>query len=122
MTSAVGQLDIFAVHARRTSEPEPARPSVPPPSAHEQEQQLQRVTGRIGASVLRFCRSRIGSTFTAADLAGHVVSECGGAPGSADRVMRDLRRKGLVDVELVDRAASLYRIRAAAAEGSWPGT
>lgn len=103
----------------------PVRPQAAP-AASPQAKNLARVTGRIGSSVLRFCRARVGKTFHAADLAGFVSADCGGAPGSGDRVMRQLRLQGVVDVELVDRAASLYRVvgvsGAAAAEGSWPGT
>lgn len=64
---------------------------------------------------MAFCRSRVGKTFRAADLAAHVQAECGGAPASADRVMRQLKAQGLIDVSVVDRSSSLYRVLAAAA-------
>lgn len=111
------QLDIFAVAARRAAEPTPPRPPVPPPSPHEQEVQLARVTSKIGQAVLRFCRGRVGQTFRAAELAQHVMAECGGAPASADRVMRQLKAQGFIDVSVVDRAGSLYRVLAAAGDG-----
>lgn len=88
----------------------PVRPSVAP-KAPEQSQQLARVTGRIGEAVLSFCRSREGDTFRAAELAAYVLDQAGGAPASADRVLRQLRAQGHLDVELVDRAGSLYRVR-----------
>jgi hypothetical protein len=91
----------------------PSRPAVAP-AAPEQTRQLARVTGRIGESVLAFCRARVGQTFRAADLAAFVMSDCGGAPASADRVMRQLRAQGFIDVQVEDRAGSLYRVRAAA--------
>jgi hypothetical protein len=92
----------------------PTRP-VATPRAPEQARQLARVTGRIGESVMAFCRSRVGQTFRAADLAAFVMADCGGAPASADRVMRHLRAQGFIDVQLVDRAGSLYAVRAAGA-------
>ena len=80
------------------------------PRAPEQAQQLARVSGRIGECVVAFCRSRVGSTFRAAELAQYVQEACGGAPASADRVMRQLRAQGYLDVQLEDRAGSLYRV------------
>ena len=34
------------------------------------------------------------------------------APGSADRVLRDLRQRGSIDYEVVSRRSSLYRVLA----------
>lgn len=87
----------------------PVRPQAAPRAA-EQPRELARVTSRIGESVLAFCRGRVGQTFRAAELAQHVMHECGGAPASADRVMRQLKAQGFVDVSVVDRAGSLYRV------------
>jgi hypothetical protein len=83
------------------------------PQAPEQTRELARVTGRIAESVLLFLRRRQGQTFRAADLAAFVMADCGGAPASADRVMRQLRAQGYIDVQVVDRAGSLYRVAAA---------
>ena len=85
------------------------------PRAPEQAKQLARVTGRIGESVMLFLSRRVGQTFRAADLASFVMADCGGAPASADRVMRQLRAQGFIDVQVVDRSGSLYRVRAAGA-------
>jgi hypothetical protein len=85
------------------------------PKAPEQPRQLARVTGRIGESVMLFLSRRQGQTFRAADLAAFVMADCGGAPASADRVMRQLRAQGYIDVQVVDRAGSLYRVAAAGA-------
>ncbi len=87
----------------------PVRP-VAAPSAPEQVHHLARVTGRIGESVIEFCRARVGGTFRAAELAEHVQRQAGGAPASADRVMRQLKAQGHLDITLVDRAGSLYRV------------
>ena len=89
----------------------------PRPVAAPSARQLARVTGRIGESVLAFCRARVGQNFRAAELAAFVMQDCGGAPASADRVMRQLRAQGFIDVEVVDRAGSLYAVRAAGGGG-----
>lgn len=80
----------------------------------EQQQQLARVTGAIGREILKYLRRRVASGFTefhADDLRGAVSCAMPTAPGSADRVLRDLRRHGIVSYEVVDRRASLYRIQ-----------
>lgn len=76
-------------------------------SKTEQTKQLERVTSNIGQAVLAFFRGmQTGQEFRAAELYDSVQ---GCAPASADRVMRDLRRKGFIAYELVDRSQSLYR-------------
>ena len=72
----------------------------------EQQRQLARVTSNIGQAILAFFnRLRIGEEFHAADL----HSAVGGAPASADRVMRELRLKKQINYEVVNRSQSLYR-------------
>lgn len=72
----------------------------------EQQHQLARVTGNIGQAIVAFFnRMHIGQEFRAADLHNAV----GGAPASADRVMRELRRMGQINYEVVNRSQSLYR-------------
>lgn len=77
-----------------------------------QHPELQRVSGRIAQSVIAFCRAQGEEPFFTAQLAAYVMARCGGAPGSADRVMRFLRASGAIDVECIDRAASCYRVKA----------
>jgi hypothetical protein len=86
------------------------RPPKVAPHATEQSRQLARVSGRIAEAVIAFCRTRQGETFFVSDLASYVMARCGGAPASADRVLRALRKAGHVDVECIDRGASLYRV------------
>lgn len=75
----------------------------------EQHENLDRVSSRISASIVRFCRQRIGVTFHADDLRSHVCREVPGtSPGSPDRVLRDLRMRGVVHYSVVSRAKSLY--------------
>lgn len=70
---------------------------------------LDRVRGKIGPAVLSFLRQRgIGGAFHATELHSFVGSSV--APASADRVLRDLRRNGACDYEIVNRRASFYRI------------
>lgn len=77
----------------------------------EQRKQLARVTCAIGRAVLDFARSRVGQEFHANDLRAYVDMASGPtAPGSADRVMRDMRRRGVLDYTLISRGQSLYRI------------
>ena len=79
----------------------------------EQEQQLARVTGALGRAILSFCRSRwtLGQVeFHADELREWVSARCQAAPASADRVLRDLRRSGIVAYDVVSRRASLYRL------------
>jgi len=49
--------------------------------------------------------------YTATDLRQYVQLRVGGyvAPGSPDRIMRNLRHKGKINYELVSRSKSLYR-------------
>ena len=79
----------------------------------EQEQQLARVTGALGRAILSFCRSRWNTKqveFHADELREWVAARCPAAPASADRVLRGLRRAGLVAYEILNRRASLYRL------------
>ncbi len=75
---------------------------------------LDRCTSRIGRAVLAFCRDRAGAgAFRMDELRAHLASlGIVTAPASPDRVLRDLRRRGLVRVECVSRAGSLYRVEA----------
>lgn len=74
--------------------------------------QLKRVSNSIAQVVTEFVNKRIGQEFHGSE----VKSACnlalgftGIAPSSPDRVMRDLRQRGKINYELVNRAKSLYR-------------
>lgn len=75
-----------------------------------QHPELQRVSGRIAQSVVAFCLTRVGGTFFGSELASYCMARCGGSPSSADRILRQLRAEGRIDVELVSRPDSLYRV------------
>jgi len=77
-----------------------------------------RVSGAIGTSVLDFLRARLRSgvtTFHADQLRAYVTAAHPRAPGSADRILRDLRKRGACAYVVVDRRASLYRVEGVAA-------
>lgn len=74
---------------------------------------LRPVSARIADAILEFCVPRVNAEWHADDLRRHVAQRTGVvAPASADRVLRDLRKKGAVDYEVVNRAGSLYRLTA----------
>jgi hypothetical protein len=81
----------------------------------EQKENLARVTARIGQAILVF-HSEIQETasreFHMEELRSYVTISTGLiAPASADRVLRHLRQRGLIDYEVVNRAQSLYRFK-----------
>lgn len=76
----------------------------------EQTDNLERVLTRIAAAIIEFF-GRTQDTFFAEEMREYVERTVGRiAPGSPDRVMRDLRQRGLIDYEVLSRAASKYRI------------
>lgn len=86
------------------------RPPVAAPTASVQTQHLARVESAQGTAILAWLACRVlthGGMFHLADLEAAIP----GAPGSAGRVMRDLRAKGLHDATNIDRGASLYRVQ-----------
>lgn len=91
------------------------RPPVAAPRASEQGQELARVESRLGAFILRWCRSHLdaGETrFHLSALAEDVTCQLGGAPDSASRILRQLRSRGHIAYRVVDRRASLYELEA----------
>jgi hypothetical protein len=72
---------------------------------------MENVGSKIGAAIVDFCSRRLGMTIHAEDLRNHVSNVVGKtAPGSADRILRDLRQRGKVNYDVVNRRQSLYRI------------
>ena len=79
----------------------------------QQPHELTRVTGKTAGAILGFLRRRLANGFVefhADDLRGDVACHTVTAPASADRILRDLRRAGVVDYVVVNRRNSLYRI------------
>lgn len=72
---------------------------------------LEAVAGRISDAIVAFCRKRVGQEFHADDLRRFVSVATGtNAPASSDRVLRDLRQRGVIVYTVVNRAKSLYRV------------
>ena len=73
---------------------------------------LEPVSSRMGRAILEFFRARAtGSTFRAEELHQHVSAETGlSAPASADRILRALRQKGVLNYTCISRKYSLYRM------------
>jgi hypothetical protein len=75
---------------------------------------LDAVVSRIGSAILDFCSERVGQEFYADDLRRFVIHKVGlCAPGSADRVLRDLRQRGAINYVCVSRSKSLYFLHSA---------
>lgn len=76
-----------------------------------QYEELERVSSRIASALIHFCRKHVGRTFHADELRRYVTTQIGDvAPASADRVLRDLRQRGIVDYDVISRRESLYLV------------
>jgi hypothetical protein len=77
-----------------------------------QQLELERVSVRIAGALIHFCRMRRGQTFYADELRQYVMRNVGSiAPASADRILRDLRQRGVVNYEVISRSKSLYLVK-----------
>lgn len=78
---------------------------------NEQTENLTRVRDSIAPHIINFIKERSGREFHGADLQQYVAEHVNGfvAPGSPDRILRDLRKRGVVSYELLSRSQSLYR-------------
>jgi hypothetical protein len=84
------------------------RPPVASPKATPQSANLARVEGGLAVPIMAWLRARVGQTFHLSDLSAAVGE--GRAPDSPRRILGQLRRAGHVEVALLDRSASLYRV------------
>jgi hypothetical protein len=74
-----------------------------------------RVKSRLAPAIRQFCeRIGVGGRFHMTDLAGFVAIRHEAAPGSAERIFREMRRAGEIDYRVVHRRESLYEITALA--------
>ena len=74
-----------------------------------QQENLERVSSRIGWAIVQFCREH--PRFHADELRKAVERETGiAAPASADRILRDLRQKGVIAYTVLSRRESLYEV------------
>lgn len=80
----------------------------------EQDENLDRVTARIGLAIIEFYTERRAAGqdhFHADDLRRHITIAVGTvAPGSPDRVMRHLRQTRVINYRVTNRAKSEYKI------------
>jgi hypothetical protein len=75
----------------------------------EQQENLERVEVRIAPTVIKFCAEH--ETFHGDELRAAVVAATGiAAPGSGDRILRQLRQQGIIDYVVVNRHQSAYRV------------
>lgn len=76
----------------------------------EQQRNLMRVKSRIGQAIIAFLSGR--TRFRADELRQHVAENTGAAtaPGSSDRILRNLRQSGLVNYRVLSRRHSLYEV------------
>ena len=78
------------------------------------DQDLRRVASRIELAIVTFFdrRARLSRTFHMDELRQSVAHTCGTiAPDSPGRVMRDLRRRRIIDYAVLNRRQSLYAIK-----------
>jgi ribosomal protein S25 len=74
----------------------------------EQTENLSRVRNAIAKHVEAFLERNINREFHSAELHSYVAERVMITPGSADRIMRDMRAKGIINYELKNRRKSLY--------------
>ncbi len=78
-------------------------------ASEEQASQIARVSQRISAAILEFIDTH-NASFHANDLRVFVCTRVGHtAPGSADRILRNLRQRRVIDYTVISRSQSLYR-------------
>jgi hypothetical protein len=77
----------------------------------EQQENLDRVSERIGPAVMAFSALVLGKDFFADDLRRYVGEQVGVvAPGSPDRILRQLRQKRRLGYKVISRSESIYRM------------
>jgi len=82
---------------------------VPPEGANDDPVARKSVSDRISEAISEFMTERRGRQFHAEELRQHVRSRCGEvAPGSPDRILRDLRQSGRISYKCISKSASLY--------------
>ena len=79
----------------------------------EQDENLNRVSCRIAPAIMEFHEAKKTENrplFFAGDLREFVIHKVGSdlAPASPDRVLRDLRKRGLLDYRVISRSESKY--------------
>jgi hypothetical protein len=79
-----------------------------PPEHDDHPEERERVSLRIAGAVIEFCRQN--ELFHADELRAWVIRETGiAAPASADRILRQLRQRHVIDYVVLSRRESLYQ-------------
>ncbi len=80
----------------------------------QQDKQLQRVVPKLQDVIIQFLKRKlktIKQEFHAGELCIYCLNKVNDiAPDSVSRVMRELRKRGIIDYEVIDRKNSLYLI------------
>jgi len=81
----------------------------------EQRENIARVRTAIQGYILDFCAARLKcperrGRFYMEELRRHVDSCKGIAPGSPDRILRDMRQRHVIEYWVVSRPQSLYQL------------
>lgn len=86
---------------------------------NEQQAQIGRVSSQIASHVTKFLHSHIDKEFHVESLRRYVFDHVDGyvAPASPDRILRDLRQRGVVNYEVISRHKSLYKALAVEEQG-----
>lgn len=81
-------------------------------SRDEQRDNIERVSARIAGVIIEFCTHRTRRGLFYAEELRDFVGQCVGAtaPGSADRILRDLRQRGVINYRVLSRRESLYEV------------
>jgi len=75
-------------------------------------EERRRVYGRIAPLIMTFYRDHAGQQFHAEELRQYVLATAPDiAPGSPDRILRELRLEGKLDYVVINRRQSLYQFR-----------
>jgi hypothetical protein len=82
----------------------------------QQSLNLARVKSTIAPLIVQFCRSRIQSRFTMAELVAFVAERVTGAPDSPSRILRCLRAEGALDYVVLSRKSSTYFVASVASD------
>lgn len=60
--------------------------------------------------VAEFCAAHVGETITAAGLHNYVSGKVQCSPGSESRVLRELRKRGIVNYFVPERRKGIYHV------------
>jgi hypothetical protein len=83
----------------------------PRKAVHADARERKRIAGNIAPLIIEFCRKRLeeeNPLFTMTELEETISGQHAITPGSAGRILRDLKWIGRIQYEVKDRAKALY--------------